>query len=91
MAKRHRKRRYPQKHRKFLDEHRHLYDSLLAQEGGGCAICGEPPKNRRLALDHDHQRMVLRSVLCFRCNRNLPTYATADWLEKAAAYLRRYE
>jgi hypothetical protein len=28
-------------------------------------------------------------LLHARCNRALPSWVTADWLDKAAAYLRR--
>ena len=31
------------------------YDAMLAAQGGVCAICGNPPKTRRLDTDHDHK------------------------------------
>lgn len=66
------------------------YARMLAGQGGGCAICGAPPKTRRLHVDHDHKTGAVRGLLCFRCNRALPTYATVDWLKKAADYLAVY-
>lgn len=30
------------------------YDRQLAEQGGGCAVCGKPPGTRRLHVDHDH-------------------------------------
>lgn len=65
------------------------YDRLLAVQGGGCAICGNPPKTRRLHVDHDHKTGAVRGLLCFRCNRALPNYVGADWLRLAIDYLER--
>ena len=47
------------------------YDALLAAQGGGCAICGNAPKTRRLHVDHDHKTGAVRGVLCFNCNQAL--------------------
>ena len=63
------------------------YDALLAAQGGGCAICGNPPKTRRLHVDHDHKTGRVRGLLCHRCNRALPNWVTERWLYRAAAYL----
>ena len=38
-------------------------------------------------MDHDHKRMVLRGLLCHRCNRALPDWVTSEWLRDAADYL----
>ena len=66
-------------------------DRLLAEQGGVCAICGNPPKTRRLSIDHDHKTGATRGLLCFRCNRALPTYVDGVWLHEAARYLIRFE
>lgn len=63
------------------------YAALLAAQDGGCAICGRPPKTRRLHIDHDHSTMTVRGLLCHRCNRNLPTWVTVAWLRSAMRYL----
>lgn len=67
------------------------YDALLAAQGGQCALCPNTPKTRRLHVDHDHLSPThdVRGLLCMRCNRNLPTWVTPDWLERAADYLNR--
>lgn len=52
------------------------YDELLAAQGGICYLCEEPPKRRRLAVDHDHRccpgkitcGRCIRGLLCFGCN-----------------------
>jgi hypothetical protein len=64
------------------------YARLLAAQGGGCAICGNPPKTRRLHVDHDHKTKRVRGLLCHRCNRALPDWVTFGWLQRASLYLR---
>ena len=45
------------------------YDAMLAAQGGGCAICGRPPRaDISLHVDHDHNTGAVRGILCFRCN-----------------------
>ena len=67
------------------------YQRMLAAQAGGCAICGNPPKTKRLHVDHNHRTGRVRGLLCFRCNRGLPTYATSDWLERARVYVHADE
>jgi hypothetical protein len=47
------------------------YEEMLAEQGGGCAICGGRPSAQRkhLDVDHDHHTGEIRSLLCNRCNR----------------------
>jgi hypothetical protein len=45
-------------------------DAMLAQQGG-CAVCGATvPGTRTWHVDHDHNAcgMVIRGILCNRCN-----------------------
>lgn len=76
------------KHRKFIRDVRGQYDALAQTQGGVCAICGRPPGTRKLDIDHDHKTMRLRGLLCHRCNRYLPPWATPEWCEACADYLR---
>ncbi len=67
------------------------YQSLLAQQGGRCAICKtETPggKTTRFHVDHSHKTGQVRGLLCSACNRMLG-YAgdRADVLAAAAKYL----
>jgi len=75
---------------KHLDALKIPYEEYVVLNGGeSCGICGSKAATRRLHRDHDHRTGQPRGLLCFRCNRNLPTYATADWLRAAVAYLER--
>jgi len=66
------------------------YDAMLASQGGGCAICGATPKTRRLDTDHDHRTGQIRGLLCHRCNRALPSWVDAVWLDLASRYLAAF-
>lgn len=48
-----------------------VYDSMMIQQGGLCAIYGAPPENRALAVDHDHKTGMIRELLCGSCNMAL--------------------
>ena len=65
------------------------YATLLAAQGGGCAICGRPePERGSLHVDHDHETGVVRGLLCFRCYGGLGQFdEDAERLVDAAAYL----
>jgi hypothetical protein len=77
------------------------YERMLADQGGGCAICGSP---ENLVVDHDHACCPTnrqsgdqacgkcnRGILCSPCNRILGfTGDDADRLREAASYLDRF-
>jgi hypothetical protein len=66
------------------------YDVWAERFGTVCNICGRQASDRRrLDRDHDHKTGRPRGLLCNRCNRALPSWVTAEWLRKAAAYLER--
>jgi hypothetical protein len=67
------------------------YEAYVELNGGeSCGVCGRAPtKTRRLDRDHCHKTGKPRGLACARCNRALPSWVTAEWLEAAAAYLRR--
>ena len=51
------------------------YDEMLATQGGGCFICGRPPREDiSLHVDHDHCRGNIRGLLCFPCNNALADF-----------------
>jgi hypothetical protein len=73
-----------------LDE----YNSLLKEQGGGCAICHstEPAGKRvkRFSVDHDHRTGKVRGLLCNLCNHLLGCARDdLQLLVNAVAYLER--
>jgi hypothetical protein len=79
------------------------YDEMLERQGGGCAICGKPPGDIALHVDHCHETGRVRGLLCFACNAGLgqfkhdpellvaaATYAGAHWrIQELKAEARR--
>ena len=65
--------------------------TLLAKQGGGCAICGSlrpEGRSQQWHVDHDHATKGLRGILCGPCNRGLGMFKdNPDFLQKAIAYL----
>jgi hypothetical protein len=41
-----------------------VYDALLELQEGRCFICRQMPRERRLAVDHDHVTGAVRGLLC---------------------------
>jgi hypothetical protein len=68
-----------------------MYDRMLSEQGGECAIrgCKRRPKTRRFHIDHDHATGRVRGLLCHWHNRIMPrdaaeALALADYLDRAA-------
>lgn len=67
------------------------YRFLLAEQGYGCAVCGEEcSTGRALCVDHDHDTDTIRGLLCLHCNM-LIGFARdhPGVLDSAAAYLQK--
>lgn len=65
-------------------------ESLLASQGGVCAICSEEPK--RAVVDHCHDSGKVRGILCDTCNRSLGLLKdNVEVLMSAAAYLIQHQ
>lgn len=64
---------------------------MLDTQDGRCAICMRIPRNRRLAVDHDHNTGRVRGLLCFTCNHYVLRYVEGDPIasHNAAVYLSR--
>lgn len=68
-----------------------VYDAMVNEQEGKCAICGRPPLHYRLSVDHDHERDIVRGLLCPRCNRGLGVFwDNPEMLRKAADYLEKF-
>jgi len=66
------------------------YDALLAEQGGGCAICGKPPGKISLHVDHDHETGEVRGLLCVGCNNALGQFRDdTALLQRAIGYVGR--
>ncbi|MGI8809928.1 MAG: endonuclease VII domain-containing protein [Acidimicrobiales bacterium] len=65
------------------------YDAMLDAQGGGCCICGRPPREDiSLHVDHDHSTGKVRGILCFCCNNALADFGEdPELLKKAASYV----
>lgn len=65
------------------------YDEMLAEQGGGCAICGGTNESgRALAVDHNHITGVVRGLLCDRHNVGIGMFRDdVDDVLAAASYL----
>lgn len=63
--------------------------SILAKQGGVCAICGtDYPGVQGWHIDHNHGTGEVRGVLCQPCNSGLGQFGdTPDLLDAAADYL----
>jgi 5-methylcytosine-specific restriction endonuclease McrA len=66
------------------------YGAMLVTQGGRCAICGNPPNDKSLAVDHAHDKSgQVRGLLCAACNTGLGGFRdNPDLLQKAIDYLR---
>ncbi len=69
------------------------YDQMLAEQGGGCAICGTTnPSTARIkhfVVDHDHNTQKIRGLLCAKCNLGIGNLREdPEILSRAAEYLR---
>jgi len=65
------------------------YGAMLSGQDGVCAICGETcSRGNRLCVDHCHDSMAVRGLLCGKCNSGLGMFRdNPDLLRKAAEYL----
>lgn len=64
------------------------YNNLLSAQNSLCAICNKPEKVKRLAVDHNHESLKIRGLLCQKCNRGLGMFNDSkDLLAKAIHYL----
>lgn len=74
------------------------YSALLAEQNGGCAICGGKEthlsrngKPKDLSVDHDHETGDVRGLLCVNCNRALGYFEdSVVRLQAAISYLQRH-
>jgi hypothetical protein len=44
------------------------YNDLLESQGGACAVCGLPPRNETLSVEHNHRTGKVRGLVHKYCN-----------------------
>jgi hypothetical protein len=77
------------------------YKTQFEIQEGLCALCGKPETTngtrkhtkleKRLAIDHCHNRMVARGLLCMSCNTRLSVLEDKEFVTLATAYLAKYQ
>jgi hypothetical protein len=65
--------------------------ALLASQNKVCAICQQPPEeDKPLHIDHCHEQMLIRGLLCQRCNTALGLFKDdVAALLRAASYVQQ--
>lgn len=64
------------------------YEKMLVLQDNRCAICGRPPKVKRLEIDHAHDAAKrVRGLLCHFCNRFRVGSNTVETARKVLVYL----
>ena len=64
------------------------YNTLIVKQNNRCKLCGKPPKNRALAIDHCHITGRIRGLLCVSCNTSLGQLGdSVEAIEKVLVYL----
>lgn len=67
------------------------YDAMFLDQNGGCAICGEPPRKRRLDVDHDRDTGKVRGLLCNAHNQGIGQFRhNPKLLMSAVQYLMKH-
>jgi len=66
-----------------------VYDQMLAEQGGVCAICRHTEGDKPLAVDHSHKTGQVRGLLCTVCNVQVGVVELFG--QQAAAYLARFD
>ena len=65
------------------------YEALFKTQHGLCAICKNPPKRKKLFVDHCHGSGRVRGLLCDTCNLFLGgAHDNIEVLQAAITYLK---
>lgn len=68
------------------------YEDLLRQQGGVCAICQEASSRVSFDVDHCHNSLQIRGLLCPNCNKALGLLKDDPHiLQRAISYLKKEE
>lgn len=64
------------------------FDAMFQAQNGLCAICDKPLGEENVAVDHDHETLQIRGLLCRPCNLRLAVVEDTKFVERATAYLQ---
>lgn len=81
-------------HRKFVREAQQHYQDILKKQNNSCAICGITPEESddKLIIDHNHETLTVRGVLCSYCNKGLGFFKDSPThLAMAIEYLVKHD
>lgn len=70
------------------------YDDLLAAQDGTCACCeaDSPGRGENFFVDHDHNTVSVRGLLCYGCNLGIGLLGDSiESVQRALEYLKRSE
>lgn len=73
---------------------REQYDKMRKEQNDSCAICGEHESNmrQRLAVDHCHETLKVRGLLCLKCNLGIGCLRDdINIINRAAEYLESHK
>ncbi len=65
------------------------YEEMLDGQGGVCGICAQPCSRGALSVDHSHDTVAVRGLLCRDCNQGLGAFKDSpERLTAAIRYLQ---
>lgn len=68
------------------------YLEMVDKQENLCAICGNPPSSKALAVDHDHVTNKTRELLCASCNFGLGWFRDdTETMKKAIEYIEKHQ
>jgi recombination endonuclease VII len=68
------------------------YERMFVEQDGKCAACGDSAGDRRLDVDHCHDSLKVRGLLCRKCNVALGLLSDSpERVMALAAYIMSYE
>lgn len=74
------------------------WNKLYAEQNGVCAVCRKPESTIwrgrvvNLAVDHDHETLEVRGLLCTKCNRSLGLMdENVDRILSLAEYIKKFQ
>lgn len=65
------------------------FNEILETQGGVCKLCeAEPTPDRVFYVDHCHDSLKIRGIVCFDCNTGLARFKdSVEIMKRAIAYL----